>query len=167
MEILLTSQHTIEKPIDTILPFIAAAVAEWKAENTEESIKATVTNLLEQSRKDIVLKLLGFRESWGKWEVDHCNGRGGQSAAGDFLTKVQQGAIEEWLKTTVMPTLDKKTRDSMLKSAQSEYTYNLTKLVQKYAISQAESDAKAVIAQLVESDRVGNYLKAMALIDPN
>ena len=66
-----------------------------------------------------------------------------------------------------MPTLDKKTRDSMLKSAQSEYTYNLTRLVREYAISQAESDAKAVIAQLVESDQVGNYLKAMALIDTN
>ncbi len=167
MEILLTSQPTIEKPVDSILPHIAAAVAEWKAENTEESIKATVIGLLEKESKQIVLKLLGFNESWGKWEVDHCNGRGGQSAAGDFLTKVQQGAIEEWLKTTVMPTLDKKTRDSMLKSAQSEYTYNLTRLVREYAISQAESDAKAVIAQLVESDQVGNYLKAMALIDTN
>ena len=167
MEIPLTSQPTIEKPIDTILPYIAAAVAEWKAEHTEEKVKATVIDLLEKQSKDIVLKLLGFRESCGKWEVDHCNGRGGQSAAGDFLTKAQQGAIEEWLKTTVMPTLDKKTRDSMLKSAQSEYTYNLTRLVREYAISQAESDAKAVIAQLVESDQVGNYLKAMALIDTN
>lgn len=155
------------KPIDSILPFIAAAVAEWKVKNTEESIKATVTTLLEQSRKDIVLKLLGFRESWGKWEVDHCNGRGGESAAGDFLTKVQQGAIEEWLKTTVMPTLDKKTRDSMMKSAQAEYSFNLTRLVQGYAIEQAERDAKAVIAQLVASDQVGNYLKVMTLINTN
>lgn len=166
MEILLTSKPTIEKPVDSILPHIAAAVAEWKAEHTEEKIKETVINLLNKESKQIVLKLLGFSESWGKWEVDHCNGRGGQSAAGDYLTKVQQEAIQEWLKGAVMPTLNKATKASMQKSAQQEYTYNLNRLVHKYAVSQAELDAKAVIQQLVASDQVGNYLKVMALIEP-
>lgn len=166
MEILLTSQHTIEKPVDSILPHIAAAVAEWKATNTEEKIKETVISLLNKESKQLVLKLLGFNESWGKWEVDHCNGRGGQSAAGDYLTKVQQEAIQEWLKGAVMPTLDKATKASMQKSAQQEYTYNLNRLVREYAVSQAELDAKAVIKQLVASDQVGNYLKVMALIEP-
>lgn len=166
MEILLTSKPTIEKPVDSILPHIAAAVAEWKAEHTGEKIKETVINLLNKESKQIVLKLLGFSESWGKWEVDHYNGRGGQSAAGDYLTKVQQEAIQEWLKCAVMPTLDKATKASMQKSAQQEYTYNLNRLVREYAISQAEFDAKAVIQQLVASDQVGNYLKVMALIEP-
>jgi predicted AAA+ superfamily ATPase len=165
MEILLTSQPTIEKPVDSILPHIALAVAEWKAENTEEKIKKTVIDLLEKESKQIVLKLLGFSESWGKWEVDHCNGRGGQSAAGDYLTKVQQEAIQEWLKGAVMPTLDKATKASMQKSAQQEYSYNLTRLVREYAVSQAERDAQTVIKQLVASDQVGSYLKAMALIE--
>lgn len=159
-------ETTIEKPVDSILPHIATAVAEWKAANTEEKIKETVINLLEKESKQIVLKLLGFSESWGKWEVDHCNGRGGQSAAGDFLTRVQQGAIQEWLKTVAMPTMNRATKAGMQKSAQSEYTYNLKRLVREYAAAQAATDAKEVIKQLVASDQVDNYLKLMALIEP-
>jgi hypothetical protein len=81
-------------PVDSLLTSIACAVEEWKAKNTKEVIKTTVTELLDKESKQLTLKLLGFEDRWGKWEVDHCNGRGGESAAGDYLRIAQKTAIQ-------------------------------------------------------------------------
>ena len=91
--------------IDDAIPIIAEAVAEWKIRNSEEVLKRRVHALLDESSNEVVMKLLGFKESWGKWELDHCNGRSGNSPAGEYLKNAQQGAIAEWLKTAALPKL--------------------------------------------------------------
>lgn len=155
------------KPIDSILPFIAAGVADWKATHTEEHVKKSVTDLLDKEKKTIVLKLLGFNDSWGKWEIDHCNGRNGNSAAGDFLHTVQKEAIQAWMTSNLLPTLDKKTQDALQKSAQAEYASTLNQAVRRMAVAQANKDAEVLIKQLVASNQLDNYIKAMNLIDSN
>lgn len=167
MEILLTSPPTIDKPIDSILPFIAAGVADWKATHTEEHVKQSVTDMLDRERKQIVLKLLGFNESWGKWELDHCNGRAGNSAAGDFLHTVQKEAIQAWMAGNIMPILDNKTQVALQKSAQVEYNNALTQAVKRLATVQANTDAQELIKRIVASNQLDNYIKAMNLIDTN
>lgn len=171
MEILLTSQPTIEQPIeainpvDSVLPFIASAVEEWKAAHTEESIKHTVTNLLEKNKEQMVLKLLGFNESWGKWELDHCNGRAGNSAAGEFLRAVQQTAIEDWMAKLILPTVSKTATAEIQKSANQSYRYELEKRVREMAVAQANKDAQAIIQSIVQSNQIEARLKVMQLID--
>ena len=154
-------------PVDSILPFIAAAVQEWKAENTEEKITRTITDLLNKESKRITLKLLGFEESCGTWRVDHCNGRSGNSAAGDFLRRVQQEAIQGWLTSVSMPDLDKKTQNALLRDAKAEYQSTLSQMVRELARAQAKQDAQSLIEELVESKLTDNYVKAMKLIDAN
>lgn len=152
-------------PVDSVLPFIATAVEEWKDAHTEESIKRTVTDLLNKNKEQVVLKLLGFSSSWGKWEVDHCNGRNGNSAAGDFLRDVQQKAIEDWMTNLILPTLCKADINAINKSAQQDYMYELRKKVRELAISQANRDAQAIIQSIVQSNQIAARLKVMQLID--
>ena len=152
-------------PLDSLLPYIASAIQEWKQKNTEESIKDTVTGLLNKESKQMVLKLLGFTEHWGKWEVDSCNGRSGESAAGDFLRKSQQSAIEDFLKTVPMPVLTKREEAEILKSVKQDYVYQLQRSVRDLVQTKADDDAKELVAELVGSKQLDNYLKVMQLIN--
>lgn len=152
-------------PLDELLPFIASAIQEWKNQHTEESIKATVTDLLNKESKQLVLKLLGFSDHWGKWEVDYCNGRGGNSAAGDFLRKTQQEAIEAFLATVTMPALDKKLKGDLTKSISNDYQLALQRSLRERVHTKADQDAKDIIEELTGSKQIDNYLKIMQLIN--
>ncbi len=109
-------------PLDELLPVIAQAVADWQAIHTPDAIKKRVTKLLDESREEIVFKLLGFDKSWeGKWKLDHCNARSGESAAGDYLRNVQADAIKEWLSTIPLPTISPKMLADFKKQYQLEF----------------------------------------------
>lgn len=153
--------------IDRAIPLIAQAVTEWENKNTAEHLTQHVHQLLDKSSKEVVMKLLGFNDNWGKWELDHCNGRSGNSPAGDYLKEVQQGAIKDWLRTITMPKLDETLRVSLEKQAQSEYLQHMEDEVRRLARRQAENDTKELVAALTESKQIKNYLAAMQLISPS
>lgn len=154
-------------PIDQVLPAIAQAVAEWQTKNTEEVIKATVKRKLDQASEEITLKLLGFNNSWGKWELDHCNGRAGESAAGDFIKKVQQEAIQEWLTSVMLPKVTPQLASKLKAEAQREYADTLLSKVRQLARNKADADASNLINKIIESKDVDKYIKTMKLLNPN
>lgn len=153
-------------PLDTVLPYIASAVGKWKQENTEERIKATVTNLLNKESEEIMLKLLGFDNRYGKWELDRCNGRAGESAAGDYLRKNQQEAIQEFLKTVAMPALNAALKKNLVKSLADNYQDVLQRELRDLTYAKAKRDAADLIEAVVGSKQIDNYLKVMQLINP-
>ncbi len=152
-------------PIDAVLPIVAQAVAEWKATNSEEKIKKKVKDLLDSKAEEVTLKLLGFNNSWGKWELDHCNGRSGESAAGDFIQQVQQTAIKEWLSEVAMPTLDEKMKKSILKGVNAEVKRSISYQIQQLATNQANALMNKLLSDICVSDHVDNYLRTMKLIE--
>lgn len=153
-------------PVDGVLEAIATAVAQWKENNTEASIKKKVTDLLNKNSEELTMKLLGFNDRYNKWELDHCNGRSGNSAAGDYLRQVQQAAIQEWMKTATMPKLSDATVNRLKKEMQSDYEYQLLKSVRDAVSDQATADAKDIVAKLTVSNQAENYLKVVKLLHP-
>lgn len=153
-------------PVDGVLEAIATAVAQWKENNTEASIKKKVTDLLNKNSEELTMKLLGFNHHYAKWELDHCNGRSGNSAAGDYLRQVQQIAIQEWMKTLTMPKLPDAVAKRLKKEMQSDYEYHLLKDVRDAVSAQATADAKDIVAKLTVSNQAENYLKVVKLLHP-
>lgn len=153
-------------PVDGVLEVIALAVEEWKLQNTPEHIKEQVTDLLNQNREQVTLNLLGLEKGWGKWTVDHCNGRNGNSAAGDYLRKVQQEAIEEWFTSMCMPVLSSKTKASIQKSMQEDYEHMFKQQLRRKISEMAERDATALVEKLSVSNQAENYLKVVKLLHP-
>lgn len=153
-------------PVDGVLEAIATAVAQWKENNTEASIKKKVTDLLNRNSEELTMKLLGFNNRCDKWELDHCNGRSGNSAAGDHLRQVQQIAIQEWMKTITMPKLPDAVAKQLKKEMQSDYEYRLLKDVRDAVSAQATADAKDIVAKLTVSNQAENYLKVVKLLHP-
>lgn len=157
--------NQVINPIDSVLPIVAQAVAEWKSANSEEKIKAKVKELLDSKSEEVTLKLLGFNNSWGKWEVDHCNGRSGESAAGDFIQQVQQTAIKEWLSQVVMPELDEKMKKAILKDVNAEVKRSISYRMQELAKRKADEHMNKLLSDICVSDHIDNYLKTMKLLE--
>lgn len=150
---------------------IQEALAEWATENSPEKLKAKCLRTLDNSREDILRALLGFeKDSWGRneWRVDHCNGRAGESAAGDYIRRHQQAAIEQWLHSVTLPAIDAGMKKSMQQEAKDVFMRlfrkNLEAKVATYAHEQADIYFNEFIKQ--QQTVVHEQLKAMNLIAP-
>lgn len=155
-------------PLDALLPVIAQAVADWQINHTPDVLKKRVTELLDESREEIVYKLLGFnRDGWeGKWSLDHCNGRSGESAAGDYLRQVQADAIKEWLASVPMPTITAKMLVIFKKQYQAEFDNRIASQMRKHIEQEADSRAAELFNKLSQSTQVDSFVEMMKLITP-
>lgn len=164
------SEH-LPKPLNGILNYVLKGVMDWQAKNTEQHIKKAVHERLDKARDTIVLKLLGFNASSfvGTWELDHCNGRAGESAAGQYLRKVQSEAIQKWLEQIEIPdvklpgTVIAKLRRNMRNEYESKLLQNMYALALKYA----EADAESMFDEITKADRLHNIQKLMDLLGTN
>lgn len=162
-----TKQHkSMKEHMEKMLSVIGATVASWKAENSEEKLARKVQIQLDERQEEIVFKLLGFNESWGKWEVDNCNGRSGNSAAGDYLRKAQQDAIEKWLEAVTLPPMP----PSAVKALKAEYLrsleYRVKESLQRIAHQKADEIATTMIEQCISDEGAAqNYFKLLALLE--
>ena len=153
-------------PLDEALPIILEAVMEWKQEHTPEKLKAKVKRLLDQNAQTVTLKLLGFNDHWGEWALDHCNGRSGNSAAGDYLRKVQQEAIQEWMESISIPAITPDLKQKFKKEFQAEFNSQMNLAIWNAAQSHAEQRAADLITSITTSEHLDKYLQNMKLISP-
>ena len=154
-------------PINDLLPTVLKSIDQWKEKNSEEALTQRVHKLLDDNAETIVLKLLGFDNRWDKWELDHCNGRSGESAAGDYLRQVQHDAIQDWLKNVKLPELNKTLSAALQKSIKQDYERFLSEYLYKYAREEADKTAKEIIQSLFSQSKVDGMLTLQQLIQDN
>lgn len=154
-------------PINDLLVTVLKSIDQWKEKNSEEALTQRVHKLLDSNAETIVLKLLGFDNRWNKWELDHCNGRSGESAAGDYLRQVQQDAIQDWLKSVKLPELSKSLSSVMKKELEADYKRYLSQYLYEYAREAADKTAKEIVESLFSQSKVDGMLKLQQLIQGN
>ena len=154
-------------PINDLLPTVLKSIDKWKEKNSKEVLTQRVHKLLDDNAETIVLKLLGFDNRWNKWELDHCNGRKGESAAGDFLRQVQQDAIQDWLKNVNLPKLNKTLSSAMKKTLEADYKNYLRQYLYEYAREETDKTAKELIQSLFSQSKVDGMFKLQQLIQNN
>lgn len=158
------------------LPNLAAMTAEsiqgaymaWMADNTPEVIQKKCIQVLDNSAGDILRKLLGFNKStWNKeWELDHCNSRSGNSAAGDYIRQHQDAAVKKWLSQIPLPEMTETMKKSAMKEAQQRFTYKfnqeINELIDSYATRQALDFFNKVIDS--QQSQVADQMKLLELL---
>ena len=133
---------------------------------TPQVIETDLKNKLNKHRDEITMKLLGFDKcSYGEWKIDHCNGRAGNSIAGDNLYNRHSITIDAWMATTFKePQLTKADIDRINKQIKSEVLRNLD-----YHIRQRINDmTKAKVDELFKNEDlqkfVDDYIKTKDLL---
>ena len=157
-------------PLDKLLPAISEAVLEWEEKNTPKKLTTQIHKMLDTNRDTIVKKLLGFdSDRWsGKdvWALDHCNGRAGESAAGDYIRKTAQSAIQEWLSQVKMPTISANESKSLQHEMRQVYKNRIGDEIHRLVIRKADEDAAAIFNKITKSNDIDHYIKGMQLINP-
>lgn len=70
-----TKPLTREELVARMQAITEAAVVEALQDFTPQDIVRQIQEDMAKSRAEITLKVLGLDNRWGRWEVDHCNGR--------------------------------------------------------------------------------------------
>lgn len=114
----------------------------------DSGIADRVRSILDEHIAVLIPTLMGLElDRWsGRWKVDHCNGRSGESAVGDFLRKRAGEKINEWLAEHAgkLPELT----NSMTKELQSEYQSTLRRAIKEKVWKLAEARANELAAQI-------------------
>jgi len=140
----------LQSQIESVMKAADKAAQEWVDEN-KPSIEEKIHELLDRKLTEIVCKLLGFDGWFGELEIDHCNGRSGESAAGDWLRAAAGDAVKKWLTEQAgdLPKLTAKAIAGLRKSYLEAFEDELRVALQGKAIE----DAQAAISE---------HLKAIA-----
>ncbi len=152
-----------------LIPLITLILREWHEVNSPEAIREQIFERLNRSRDEILLKLLGFnKDSWGdSWSLDHCNGRSGNSIAGDYLKKVQQEAVDSWLATTCLPALSETQKKQIQSSFRSEFFSTLKDEIQIAARNKAKKLALELVDKMTPIENIDAHLELLNVIVPD
>jgi len=140
-----------------IIQIAKNAIDEWIRTNVleEESFKRRIKVELDKNQAQILMKLLGFNTDYGrKWELDHCNGRAGQSAAGEFIKSRMGEEVNQWLvaQTGKLPDLPQDAIESLHKYYLQELRCILRDKVKHMAADKAEQIAKLIVKEIESVD---------------
>lgn len=157
----------IKNPLDQLLPAIDKAIADWHAVNTPESISQKIHVLLDKNREQVVLKLMGFNAQYGRnWEIDHCNGRSGNSPIGNYLERTQESAIKQWVDEMKMPELTATVKKQIAGSLRETYARLMRQELDVLVRIKASSDAKELLESVTTPIEVKSYTDLINLLTP-
>lgn len=127
---------------------------------TPDSLATEISAMLTKERREIVLKLLGFDNSWGRLEVDHCNGRDKDSIIGRYLRDQAKPIVTAWMEKEIRPIFEAKARerlaDAQVRRAVERdfverFSYHLRANIEREAERLAKEHAAAFSAQVSQT----------------
>lgn len=127
---------------------------------TPDSLATEISTMLTRERREIVLKLLGFTDRWGKLEVDHCNGLDKESIIGRYLRGRAEPIVTAWMEKEIRPIFEAKARERLAnakvrKAVEKEFverfTYCLRESISREAERLAKEHAAAFSAQVSQT----------------
>ena len=156
---------TMQEALQSLVPIINGAIHEWLEKQNPKDIRKKVFDTLEAAKDEVAPKLMGFNKgSFGRgWEIDHCNGRSGESTIGDYMRKHQQEGIQQFIDQLNLVSLhpfSKKEIEDMRK----EYRQRVINKTREAVRARAEIDADRMVNQISVDDLVTAIQKTQQLI---
>lgn len=120
-----------------------------KLQRTGLSLDKLFDDLLKKHGDGLMCRLLGLSDRWSgsRWEIDHCNGRAGESIAGQFIKQNAAAAAERWLSTQIdtLPHLD----PASVKRLREEYTEELRRQVRDQLRAKVTDEAAKIVNEIM------------------
>lgn len=137
--------------LDQVKQWIEQAKLSWLNDHlSEDTVRKKVRALLDKNVQLIIMKLLGFDVRYGReWEIDHCNSRSGNSAAGDFLRSQAGAAVNEWLNDQAGNLKNMKLPQSATESLLKDYHAKVQASVKRQLEELAQAHAAELVTQML------------------
>ena len=149
-----------------MIQLIDTAIDNWLAVNTPDVLTKSINKKLDEHKDEITLKLLGFDKNYGdrNWKLDHCNGRSGNSPAGEYLRDTQSVIVRQWLDSVPLPELSTTQLKKLSSDFNEVYLRALKKSLTTLVETKAKEDSHKLLKEIISTDNIENYLKTKALI---
>ena len=156
---------TMQEALQSLVPIINGAIHEWLEKQNPEAIRKKVFDILEAAKDEVAPKLMGFNKGqFGRgWEIDHCNGRAGESIIGDYMRKHQAEGIQQFIDQLNLTNLRPFTK-AEIEGLRREYRATVINKTREAVRARAERDANHLINQLSVDDLVSLVQKTQQLI---
>ena len=156
---------TMQEALQSLVPIINGAIHEWLERQNPQAIRKKVFDTLEAAKDEVAPKLMGFNKgSFGRgWEIDHCNGRSGESAIGDYMRKHQQEGIQQFIEQLNLPSLRPFTEEE-IEAMRRDYRERVINRTRQAVGHRAESDAIRLVNSLSVDDLVSAIQRTQELI---
>ena len=156
---------TMQEALQSLVPIINEAIHEWLEKQNPQAIRKKVFDTLEAAKDEVAPKLMGFNKgSFGRgWEIDHCNGRAGESTIGDYMRKHQQEGIQQFIDQLNLVSLRPFTKVE-IEEMRKEYRQRVINKTREAVREKAESDAIRLVNSLSVDDLVSVIKRTQELI---
>lgn len=156
---------TMQEALQSLVPIINGAIHEWLEKQNPKAIRKKVFDTLEAAKDEVAPKLMGFNKgSFGRgWEIDHCNGRSGESSIGDYMRKHQQEGIQQFIDQLNLVSLHPFTK-AEIEAIRKEYRQRVINKTKEAVRARAESDAIRLVNSLSVDDLVSTIQRTQELI---
>lgn len=160
-----TQEPVLTSPVDNVIDQISVAMHQWSEEQVE-TIGTKVRQRLDQHRDEVLMKLMGFDKDYaGRWQIDHCNGRGGNSNISDFLKTTQEANVKEWLSQIKLPVMSPSFKRDIEKQLQSMYQHEIQNMIYAMAKARANRDLEELLTTILPATLVDRHLQMQELIN--
>ena len=156
---------TMQDALQSLVPIINGAIHEWLQKQNPEAIRKKVFDTLEAAKDEVAPKLMGFNKgSFGRgWEIDHCNGRAGESSIGDYMKKHQAKGIQQFIDQLELAKL-RPFNATEIQVLRKEYREIVIRETSQAIRARAERDANHLVNQLSTDDLVSAIQKTQQLL---
>lgn len=115
-------------------------------------VLGAVTKRLQEHRDEMIWNLLGLSEKWGKWEVDHCNGR--NSPITQYLTAEVGDQVREFVRGIAQEVLTEpvkaKIRAAVEAELRKEYKYYYRRDYEQYVRERISTGLQAAAQECAD-----------------
>ena len=119
--------------------------AEWKAIILADgAVEKDVEDRLEQQFDGLIAKILGFDNRWGRWELDHTNGRAGNSFIGAEIRERAEAAAIQVVNEALQ---DFKPSAALLKEVVAEFKREVLRAAEKEIGRRVEAAAADIVKE--------------------
>jgi len=145
-----------KKTKEALEEFRSALNAHIRARLEKINVPKLAEKIVQDNINQLVPKLLGFNKSWHNenWEIDHCNGRAGQTEIGDFIQHQCQVGVRNWIDTVKKTGLPKPTKE-IIAAVKKDYKDRLHREIRDQIWRQADEDAREFLSTLKEGPKDG------------
>ena len=156
---------TMQEALQSLVPIINEAIHEWLEKQNPQAIRKKVFDTLEAAKDEVAPKLMGFNKaSFGRgWEIDHCNGRAGESVIGDYMRKHQQEGIQQFIDQLNLVSL-RPFSGKEIEDMRKEYRQQVINKTREAVWARADSDASRLVNSLSVDDLVSTIQRTQELI---
>lgn len=153
---------TVKEIADKLKDAFTVVAAE-RADRTEaEAVVGEIIRDLEVQKREVTMKLLGLDNRWGKWEVDHCNGR--TSPITEYLASEGCDLIKAWVNEAVKEVFTTAYKDRFMKDCKSALLRDL-KNISGYKIREYTESTVSEIRMALMEDAAKELRAELGLLD--